>query len=125
MWRPSNVQWWILFAVTLLLVAAWPSQDEKCLATKFVNWVVDPTHQLPIMPHPLPLGMGDDPDAVNVHDLQVREYDKLFMQDGWTRKRLELKVADDPFDPTTARQLLIAIAAMAGLIVWRINPRRD
>ena len=124
MWRPSNVQWWILFAVTLLVVVAWPPQDGKSLAIKFVNWAVDPTQQLPILPQELPLGMGDDPDAVNAHDLQVREYDSLFMQGGWTRRRLELKVADDPFDPTTTRQLLIAIAAVAGLIVWRINARR-
>ena len=124
MWRPSNVQWWILFAITLLVAVAWPPQDGKSLAIKFVNWAVDPTQQLPILPQELPLGMGDDPDAVNAHDLQVREYDRLFMQGGWTRRRLELKVADDPFDPTTTRQLLIAIAAVAGLIVWRINARR-
>jgi hypothetical protein len=125
MWRPSNVQWWVLFAVTLLVVVAWPPQDDKSLAAKFVNWAVDPMQQLPILPPPLPLGMGDDPDAVNAHDLQVREYDWLFMQGGWTRKRLALKVANDPFDPMTTRQLLIGIAAVVGFIVWRINSRRE
>jgi hypothetical protein len=125
MWRPSNVQWWVLFAVTLLIVVAWPPQDDKSLAAKLVNWAVDPTQQLPILPPQLPLGMGDDPDAVNAHDLQVREYDRLFMQGGWTRKRLELKVANDPFDPMTTRQLLIGFAAVVGFIVWRINSRRE
>jgi hypothetical protein len=47
------------------------------------------------------------------------------MQGGWTRKRLALKVANDPFDPMTTRQLLIGIAAVVGFIVWRINPRRE
>jgi hypothetical protein len=125
MWRPSNAQWWILFAATLFVVVAWPPQDDKSLATKFVNWVVDPTQQLPILPPQLPLGMGDDPDAVNAHDLQVRQYDMLYMQGGWTRRRLELKVVDDPFDATTTWQLLVAIAAVVGLIVWRIKPRRE
>jgi hypothetical protein len=125
MWRPSNAQWWILVAVTLLVVVAWPPQNDKSLATKFVNWAVDPTQQLPILPPQLPLGLGDDPDAVNARDQQVREYDKLFVQGGWMRRRLELKVAEDPFDPTTTRQLLIGIAAVVGLIVWRIKPRRE
>jgi hypothetical protein len=124
MWRPSNSQWWILFAMAVLVVAAWPPQDDRSLVTKFVNWAVDPTQRLPILPPQLPLGMGDDPDAVNAHDLQVRQYDELYAQGGWTRRRLELKVADDPFDPTTTRQLLIAIAAVVGLIVWRVKPRR-
>jgi hypothetical protein len=121
----SNVRWWILFAMTILVVTAWPPQDDKSLATKFVNWVVDPTDQLPILPPQLPLGLGDDPDAVNAHDLQVREYDTLYMRGGWTRKRLELKVADDPFDPNTTRQILVGIAAVVGLIVWRLGSRRE
>ena len=111
--------------MTLVVALAWPPQEGKSLATKFVNWIVDPTHQLPILPPQLPLGMGDDPDAVNIHDLQVRRYDLLYAQGGWTRKRLELKVADDPFDPTTTRQLLIGVAAVVGLIVWRMKPRGE
>jgi len=124
MWRPSNVQWWILFAVTLFVIVAWPPQENRSLATKFVNWAVDPSDQLPILPSPLPLGVGDDPDAVNAHDDQVRRYDALSMKGGWTRKRLELKVADDPFDPTTTRQLLVGLFALAALVVWRVDAAR-
>jgi hypothetical protein len=120
-----NARWWTLFAMTVLVVVAWPPQDDKSLAAKFVNWVVDPTHQLPVLPPQLPLGMGDDPDAVNAHDLQVRQYDMLYMRGGWTRKRLELKVADDPLDPTTTRQILIAIAAVTAAMALRINSRRS
>jgi len=125
MWRPSNAQWWILLAVTLLAIVAWPPQNDKSLATKFVNWAVDPTQQLPILPPQLPLGLGDDPDAVNARDQQVREYDKLFAQGGWTRRRLELKVADDPIDSTTTRQILVGVAALGVLVVWRMKSRRS
>jgi hypothetical protein len=125
MWRPSNAQWWILFGVTLCVIVAWPPQEDKSLAAKLVNFIVDPQDQLPILPPPLPIGVGDDPDAVNAHDDQVRQYDALFMQGGWTRKRLELKVAGDPWDPTTTRQLLVALFAAAALIVWRLQSRRE
>lgn len=124
MWRPNNLQWWILFALAIFIVAAWPPEDGRSLGTKFVNWAVDPSDRLPVLPPQLPLGMGDDPEAVEARDLQVRHYDMLFAQGGWTRTRLELKVAKDPIDPTTTRQLLVGLAVVIGLIVWRINPKR-
>jgi hypothetical protein len=65
--------------------------------------------------------MGDDPDAVNARDLQVQKYDALYLKGGWTRKRLELKVARDPFDPATERQLLVGLAVATALIAWRIG----
>src|SRR5262245_60571874 len=105
----NKAQWWTLLIATLLVLVAWPPHEEKSLATKFVNWSVDPSNDLPVLPPQLPLGLGDDPDAVNAHDAQVRQYDELFARGGWTRKRLELKVADDPFDPATTRQILVVI----------------
>jgi len=65
MWRPTNAQWWILIATALLIVFAWPPRDDKRLALKFVNWVVDPRGELPVLPNQLALGQGDDPDAVS------------------------------------------------------------
>jgi hypothetical protein len=38
--------------------------------------------------------------------------------------RLELKVAGDPFNSATERQLLVAIGVIAGFLVWRrANPK--
>ena len=125
MWRPNNLQWWTLVVVALLIVFAWPPRDDKSLAAKFVNWAVDPRNELPVLPDQLPLGLGDDPDAVAAHDLQTQQYDALYLEGGWTRKRLQLKVAGDPFNPATERQLLTAIAVVTALLVWRLGGRPE
>jgi hypothetical protein len=121
MWQPNVVQWRILAVVTLLIVFAWPPQDDRSLAVKIVNWAVDPFGTLPVLPDPLALGHGDDPDAVAEHDVQVQRYDEMYLKGGWTRKRLELKVARDPFNPSTERQLLALIAVVTVLAVWRFG----
>ena len=123
MWRPSNSQWWVLVIVALLIVFVWPPRDDKSLAAKFVNWAVDPRNELPVLPDQLPLGLGDDPDAVAAHDLQTQQYDALYLKGGWTRTRLELKVAGDPFNPASERQLLAAIGVLTAFVVWRIGGR--
>ena len=123
MWEPNNVQWWMLAVVTLVIVCAWPPQDDRSLAMKIVNWAVDPAGTLPVLPDPLALGHGDDPDAVAEHDVQVQRYDEMYLKGGWTRKRLELKVARDPFTPATERQVLALIAVVTVLLVWRTGAR--
>jgi hypothetical protein len=107
----------------VLIVVAWPPRDGKSLGAKFVNWAVDPGNELPTLPDQLALGAGDDPDAVNARDMQVQQYDALYLKGGWTRKRLELKVAGDPFDPGTERQVLTVLALIVGLGVWRLGSR--
>jgi len=72
-------------------------------------------------PGPLAFGQGDDPDAVNAHDLQTRMYDELYEKGGWTRTRLELKVARDPFNASTERQILVAIGVVAAFVTWRFS----
>jgi len=124
-WQPTNVQWWLIVIVALFVVCAWPPGDDKSLAVKFVNWAVDPRSQLPILPDQLALGIGDDPDAVYARDLQVQKYDALYLKGGWTRTRLELKVARDPFDASTERQLLVGLAVVTALLVWRIGGRKN
>ena len=124
MWHPNNAQWWLLLVCSLLVVAAWPPRDDKSLAAKFVNWAVDPANELPILPDQLALGQGDDPDKVHAHDMQVQQYDALYLKGGWTRKRLELKVAGDPFNPGTSRQVLTVAAVAIGFLVWRLGGRR-
>ena len=120
MWYPNDRQWWLLAIVAVFIVCAWPPADGKSLAMKFVNWAVDPRNELPVLPEQLPLGLGDDPDAVAAHDLQTQQYDALYLKGGWTRRRLELKVATDPFDPSTERQVLTAIGVVTAFIAWRM-----
>jgi hypothetical protein len=124
MWQPSMRQWWTLLVVALLIVGLWPPSEDRSLAVKFVNWVVDPRDHLPILPGPLAFGQGDDPAAVEAHDLQTRMYDELHAKGGWTRTRLELKVARDPFNPSTERQLLIALGVVVAFIVWRSSAQK-
>jgi hypothetical protein len=121
MWQPNNRQWWTLAIVLLLVVFAWPPGDDRSLAAKVVNWAVDPRDELPVLPTQLALGLGDDPDAVAAHDMVTQQYDALYAKGGWTRTRLALKVARDPFDPSTERQLLTAIAVLTALVAWRMG----
>ena len=125
MWQPSNAQWWILVIVALCIVAAWPSETDKSLALKVVNWAVDPKDELPVLPPPFGPGQGDDVDAVEAHDLQTRMYDELYDRGGWTRMRLELKVANDPFNPSTERQVVTGFGVLTALLVWRFGARKN
>jgi len=121
--RPTNSQWWFLLLVALLIVFLWPPRDNQSLAVKFVNWAVDPWDELPIEPEPLPLGSGDNPQAVELHDILMQQYDALYLKGGWTRRRLELKVASDPLDPSTERQVLTGVAVAAAFLAWRWSRR--
>jgi hypothetical protein len=124
MWQPNNSQWWLLVVVALVIVFVWPPRDDKSLALKFVNWAVDPSGALPILPDQLALGQGDDPDAVYEHDLQTQQYDALYLEGGWTRARLELKVASDPINAATERQVLTGIGVVTALLAWRLGGRK-
>ena len=121
---PKPWQWWSLLLAALAIVVLWPPQGDRSLATKFVNWAVDPLNQLPVLPEQLPLGQGDDLQAVNERDALVQQYDALYLKGGWIRRRLELKVARDPFPATTTRQLLMVAGVITALVAWRVAVRR-
>jgi hypothetical protein len=124
MWPPNNRQWWVLVIAALFIVCAWPPSspdNDKSLAMKFVNWAVDPRGELPVMPPPFTFANGDDPETVTKHDTQSLDYGLLYLKGGWIRRRLELKVAGDPFDPSTERQLLIALGVATVFLVWRLG----
>lgn len=116
--------WWLLLTVTLAIVVCWPPQNGKSLALTIVNWAVDPSGQLPILPPQLGMGLGDDPLMVEARDAKVRRYDESFSAGGWTRARLQLKVARDPFNPTTTRQALLVIGVVVWFVVWRMSESR-
>lgn len=121
-WQPTNAQWWFLLLVALLIVAVWPPADDRSLAVKLVNWAVDPSNSLPTLPGPSEPGEDDDLYAVTIHDQQVRNYDEMYAKGGWSRMRLELKVAQDPFNPGTERQVLTALGVVVAFLVWRRRP---
>jgi hypothetical protein len=121
MWRPNTFQWWFLLIVALFIMFAWPPSDNKSLGVKFVNWAVDPWDELPIETGPLPVDQEDNPDAVYKQALQARHYDALYEKGGWTRWRLELKVARDPLDPVTERQILGAIGVLTLFLAWPLR----
>jgi hypothetical protein len=108
----------------LLVVFVWPPGDGKSLAVKVVNWAVDPFDRLPVLPPRFALGEGDDPEAVSRHDMTTQQYDALYLKGGWTRRRLELKVASDPLNPSTERQLLSGIAVAVAFLAWRVAAQR-
>jgi hypothetical protein len=119
-----NLQWWLLLLVSLAIVLVWPPRDDRSLAVKLVSWAVDPRDELPVLPEQLSLGLSDDPLAVENHDRAVRQYDALYNEGGWTRRRLQLKVATEPFDPATERQVLTGIAVVTAFLALRLAARR-
>ena len=122
--KGQDLRWSVLVAVAIALVAAWPPLGDRSLIMKFVNWAVDPWNRLPVLPDPLPPGMGDSPEFVEAHDAEMRLYDAIYSEGGITRRRLLLKDARDPFDPSTTRQVLACGIAVSALYAWKLGSRR-
>jgi hypothetical protein len=121
MWQPNRAQWPIIWVAALLLVLGWPPDNGRSLGVKIVNRVVDPSGSLPSLPPPLPMSLDDDGDAVAAHDAQEADYYRQHQSSRLLRWRLDLKEAGEPLDPSTERQLLVALAVMSALGVWRLN----
>ncbi|HYM26289.1 MAG TPA: hypothetical protein VEU08_23895 [Vicinamibacterales bacterium] len=122
-WHPGRRQWTIIWLATLMLVFAWPPAGDRSLGVKVLNWLVDPGGSLPNLPPPLPMGLDDDGDAVAAHDAQEIEYYRARDKSAMNRWRMTLKTARDPIDPATERQILIGIAAVSALLIWRLSAR--
>jgi hypothetical protein len=120
----SSVQGWVICGVAAFVIVAWPPELARSLALKMVNWLADPANTLPILPGPLAPGLDDDAGAVTAHDTQMAEYDRLFASSRAMRIRLTLKVAGDPFDPSTERQVLTSIGVLTALSAWLHGARR-
>ena len=123
--RPSGAAWWLLFLVVLGVVFVWPPSEGRSLALKLTNWAVDPMDTLPTLPPQLGPGLSDDPAAVEARDAVVRRYDELHGRGRWMRARLRLKVARDPFNPTTERQLLLVVVVSVAFLTWRFWSERQ
>jgi hypothetical protein len=120
----SRVQTWMIGGIAVFIVVAWPPGQDRSLAVKAVNWLADPANTLPTLPGPLAPGLDDDADAVTAHDTEMAEYDRLFASSAMMRIRLTLKVAADPFNPSTERQILTVLAILTGLGIWQHSARR-
>lgn len=110
---------WVLLATALLIVAVWPPDKDRSLLVKAVNWSVDPGNTLPVLPPQLGFGLSDDVQAVEMRDSMVRRYDEYFNRDAVTRLRLQAKVAEDPFNAASERQLLLAFGIVVAFLVLR------
>lgn len=124
-WQPSRTQWWVIWTVAALLILTWPPREGGSLALKAVRWMADPRNALPTLPDPLPMGLGDDGDAVAEHDRRMQEYYDFVDRSAANRLRVRLKTAEEPLDPGTERQLLTGVAILAALGVWQLNGRRS
>ena len=124
MWQPNTAQWRVIRIAAVLLVLGWPPDRGRSAGIKVVNWLADPTNSLPTLPDQLPIGLDDNGDAVAAHDAQEAEYYRQYASSDLTRLRMTLKVASDPFDPQTERQILVAIGVLSALAVWRLNQKR-
>ncbi len=99
----------------------WPTANDRSLATKAVNFIADPRGHLPALPPPIPLGLGDDADAVIAHDEQEAAYYDAYNGSAVTRFRMTMREWRIPLSPGTTRQILIAVAVLGLLLLWRLE----
>jgi hypothetical protein len=121
MWQPNRSQWTVICVAAILLVGGWPPERGRSLGVKAINWLADPAGALPSMPAALPMGLDDDGDAVPAHDAQEAEYYRAVAASRVTRWRLRLKEMEEPLDPVTERQLLVGLAVLSALLIWRLS----
>lgn len=121
MLQPNKRQWRVIWIVATAMVLLWPLGDSPSLAVKAVHFAADPGGSLPVLPEPLPMGVGDDGDAVIQHDLQTTVFYDAWDRSAWTRTRIRLRDWRPGVGPTTERQILIAFAILGALLVWRLG----
>jgi hypothetical protein len=114
---------WVLLLTALLIVAVWPPDKDRSLAVKVVNLAVDPAGTLPVLPPQLGFGLSDDVVAVEMRDEMVRRYDVALASGPLMRARLHLKVAEDPMNPATERQLLLVLGVVVAFLTLRQTSR--
>jgi hypothetical protein len=124
MWQPNRAQGSIIWVVAVLVVLGWPPDKGRSLLVKATNWAADPGGSLPALPRPLPMGLDDNGDAVAAHDLEEAEYYRVHDRSRVTRWRMALKETGEPLDPSTERQLLVGVAVLSALGVWRLNGKQ-
>ena len=112
-----------MFLTAVLMVVAWPPEDDRSLLVKLVNWAVDPADSLPFLPPQLDFGLSDDPQAVEMRDELVHRYDVAYNSGAFTRWRLVWKTVRDPFNHSTERQLLLLVGIVVTFAAMKRSPR--
>src|ERR1700752_2933295 len=105
----------MIWLLAVVLILSWPVADGSSLGVQTLRWLADPNDSLPRLPDPLPMGLGDDGDAVAAHDEQRAEYYRLTESSPWIRQRLKIKELVDPREPATQRQVVAAIGILGAL----------
>ena len=123
MWQPNSSQWRLIWALVTVIVLFWPGQQNHSLAIKALNWAADPMNNLPRMPGNFSMEDGEDTEVVAAHDMQEAEYERAYASSKLERLRLRLRDMQEPLDPSTQQQVLIAIAVLGSLLVWRLGGR--
>lgn len=124
MWQPNTAQWRLIWTVAVLLILAWPEENQS-LAIKAISWGVDPFQTLPRTPSPLAPGLGDDMTAVQQHDAEEAAYYHMYSSSRISRLRLQLRDVRDPLDPSTERQILVGLAILVALSIWRAEGKKE
>jgi hypothetical protein len=124
MWQPNTAQWRMIWTVAVLLILAWPEENQS-LAIKAIKWGVDPFQTLPRTPSPIAPGLGDDVDAVQQHDAEEAAYYYMYSSSRLSRLRLQLRDLKDPLDPSTERQILVGLAILIALSIWRAEGKKE
>jgi hypothetical protein len=122
-WQPNTLQWRLICVLAVGIVLLWPSQDDRSLGIKAVSWLADPMKTLPQMPPAFSLAGGDDAVEVEAHDEAEEEYLRVYQSSRIAHFRMDLRDMEEPFDPSTERQLLAVIGVVGGLLVWRLGKR--
>jgi len=122
-WQPNPSQWRVIWILAAILVLFWPGQQSRSLAVKIVNWAADPMNTLPRLPEQFTLEDGEDPASVMAHDSQEADYERAYANSRLLRLRIRLRDMRDPFEPATQQQILAALAALGGLLIWRLGAR--
>jgi hypothetical protein len=121
MFQPNKRQWRVIWVVAAAVLLLWPLSDSPSLAVKTVHFAADPLGRLPVLPEPLPMGLGDDADIVMEHDLRTQEYYDAYESSAWVRTRMKLRDWRPRVATSTERQILIAFTVLGALLVWRLG----
>jgi hypothetical protein len=63
-------------------------------------------------------------DAVQQHDAEETAYYRMYSTSRMARLRLQLRDLKDPLDPSTERQVLVGLAILIALSVWRAESKK-
>ena len=127
MWEPNRAQWRVIWMLGILLVLAWPPNQDRSLAIKGVNWLADPMGTLP---EPRPDAFAADFDehagpgsGYETSRVEPEEYERTYAELRIAPLRLRLKHASNFFSPSADRQVLMGLVVLGMLGIWRLGAR--